>query len=164
MTRPHQEGQAVSPLASNRAFAICLAVLLAALLVYLLTSPETFRELRDGFYLGIIPVLTVAGMLVCAITMVFDGKRGEPFHASDDYRLTLPIVGLAIGALLSIYVFYRAILFIGFPLASLLYLAGLMFALGVRAPAVIAIASASMTALVYAAFSLLGFALPVWPF
>ncbi len=61
MSAPETPPPKFGPWRSNRTAAIGLAVLLVPLLIYLIVDPATFRKLRDGFYLGIIPLLTVSG-------------------------------------------------------------------------------------------------------
>lgn len=146
---------------TNRAAAICLSIVLAILFGYLLFQPETFQELRDGFLLGIIPLVTVGGMLACSISMIFDRKSGEPFHAgAGEYRLSWSIVALVVAVLTSVYVYYRLVLALGYTLSTLFYLPALMFLLGIRTPRVLALATFVITAFVFSAFAILGFDLP----
>lgn len=149
---------------TNRVAAVGFLVLLLPLMTYLLFDPDTFRKLRDGFYLGIIPLLTVSGILACSVSLMFDQYRKDPFHKADyENRPTWFRVLLAVGALVSMYVYYHLMLSIGFPVATVAYVAALMMVMGVRNASVIAATAIFVTGFVIVVFTLLGFSLPLLP-
>lgn len=146
---------------TNSFAALCLTIFLFGLLIYLLLLPETFHRLRDGFLLGILPVFTVSLMLVCSVSIIFDRKRNEPFHAAaHDYRLNWIMFGLVIAALASIYLYYILMLAAGYLLATLLYLPALMYAMGIRSLKPLIAGTVAITIFVFVIFLLLGFHLP----
>lgn len=164
MKAPQANASSARRWRTNRVAALGFSVVLLPLLIYLLADPATFQRLRDGFFLGIIPLLTVLGMLASAISMMFDRRRTEPFHTTcDEERPTWFRLFLAIAALVSMYVYYRLMLLIGFPVATLLYVVALMMTMGARNPVILAGTAVFVTAFVLFVFTLLGFDLPLVP-
>ncbi len=70
---------------------------------------------------------------------------------------------LALGALVAMYGYYRLMLLIGFPVATVLFVMGLMWVLGVRNLAVLGVTALVVTGFVLLTFALLGFDLPLLP-
>lgn len=143
---------------SNQGIAVCLTVLVLALLVYLLSSDWVYQELRDGFWLGFFPVAAVIAMLTSTIMMIFDRHR----HVIDeDVARAGWLDGLVIGAVVvACFVYFQLAWNFDFLLVSPVFLTVGIYILGAR-PIRLVIASALvMTAVVYVLFRLIGIELP----
>ena len=149
-------------LRSNQGAAAVMLVGLTALLGWLLASPSSFRQMRDGFPIGFFPILSILLMIACCVVMLFDARRSEPFREASqlggvvDFRAVI----YAIGALGAIYLYFHGVLVIGYPILTPFFLFALTHLLGLR-PLWLNIATALViTAFVYVAFLVLGIRLP----
>ena len=161
---------------TNRGVALWLAVGCVLLLAYLLAQDWVYQEQRDGFWLGFFSVVGVVAMLACAVSLVFDRRRGEttPEMATVTLRQALrALAGLAIMGVFFILAWddqfsqpwLRALLDV-IPLTGefMLWAAGFlalgMYLLGVR-PFASAIVSGVVTSvIIYGLFRLIGISLP----
>lgn len=162
MNHPKKVGKARSWVQTNKGVGVVLTAILAGLLVYLLQSPWVYREQRDGFLLGFIPLLSIVLMLACSLLMIFDSHKREIVEETSEAKLSLSWRTLlsGIAAVLVSYVYFQVSLIIGFLAATPLFLFLLMYVFGARPWKLVLIFAISTTVLIYLAFRLLGVELP----
>lgn len=87
---------------SNQAIGLYLLLMFGALFAYIWMQPWAHRVMRDGFLLGMMPMLGIGLMSICALAMVFDPMRREQpeglqgIRASDAWLPIVMLVGVAV--------------------------------------------------------------------
>ena len=143
---------------SNQAIGLYLLLIIGALFGYIWLQPWTHRVMRDGFLLGMMPMLGVGLMLLCAAAMLFDPLRREQPEGLQDARLSdawVPLVMLA-----GIALCFWAMSWLGFILAAPPFLLAFMLWFGLRPLRMALILAVVMPAVVFAFFTMLGVRLP----
>jgi hypothetical protein len=143
---------------SNRAIGVYLLILTGLLFFYIWNQDWTHRVTRDRFLLGMMPMIGVAFMILCAAGMIFDPLRREVPDTLEDARLSdlwLPPLMLA-GVALCFWAMTR----LGFLLATPPFLLAFMLWFGLRPFRLAAILSVAVPIVTYALFTLLGVRLP----
>ena len=143
---------------TNRGVACCIAAVAVALLVNLSLSEWTYRELRDGFRLGFFTVVAVLAILICAVTMMVDGR----WHESDEELAQSRWIDWAIaaGAMATCYVYFELAWRIDFLLVTPVFMTGGIYVLGIRPLRSAIVASLVITVVVYGLFRVIGIELP----
>jgi hypothetical protein len=143
---------------SNRAIGTLLLILTGLLLVYIWNQDWTHRVTRDRFLLGMMPLIGVGFMMLCAAGMIFDPLRHEVPETLQEARLSdlwLPPLMLA-GVALCFWAMTR----LGFLLATPPFLLGFMLWFGLRPARLAAILAVAVPAATWALFTALGVRLP----
>lgn len=143
---------------SNRAIGLYLTIVFVALAAYLLLQPWTHRVMRDGFLLGMMPMIGVGLMLLCAIGLMIDPLRRDvpeglqALHRNDAW---LPLV-----MLLGVAGCFWAMQRLGFLLATPPFLFVCMLWFGLRPARLAALLAMAVPAVVFGFFTALGVRLP----
>ena len=143
---------------SNRAIGVYLLILTGLLFLYIWNQDWTHRITRDRFLLGMMPMIGVGFMILCAVGMIFDPLRREVPEALEDARLSdvwLPPLMLA-GVALCFWAMTR----LGFLLATPPFLLAFMLWFGLRPVRLAAILAVAVPIVTWALFTLLGVRLP----
>ena len=143
---------------SNQAIGLYLLLIIGALFTYIWLQPWTHRVMRDGFLLGMMPMMGVGLMMLCAAAMVFDPLRREQPETLQDARISdawLPVIMLA-----GIAICFWAMSRLGFILAAPPFLLAFMLWFGLRPVRMAIILAVIVPAVVFAFFTLLGVRLP----
>lgn len=143
---------------SNQAIGLYLLVIIGALFAYIWWQPWAHRVMRDGFLLGMMPMMGVGLMLLCAAAMLVDPLRREIPETLHDARASdswLPVVMLG-GIALCFWAMSR----LGFVLAAPPFLLVFMLWFGLRPVRLAIILAVVVPAVVYTFFTLLGVRLP----
>ena len=143
---------------TNQGIGILLASVVALLFLYLWQQDWFHREQRDGITLGFFPALGLVAMLMASMALAVDKWRHVEAEEMADvgWRDLVWALLFCLAAL----VMYRLMEPLGLPLASALFLAGMIYLLGLR-PWYLAPALAVVIALIIlAVFMLLGIRLP----
>lgn len=147
---------------TNQALGTILTLLMLGLVFYVLLSPWMFREQRDGFLLGFVPLFAALLMLLLAATMIVDGRRRNDAREGSEATIAVTrpalLYGLSVLGVTALYAF--TLLGLGFLLATPLFVFLGAYALGSRPWALVLIFSALLTGLVYLMFTSLGTVLP----
>lgn len=143
---------------SNQAIGLYLLLMFGALFAYIWMQPWAHRVMRDGFLLGMMPMLGIGLMSICALAMVFDPMRREQpeglqgIRASDAWLPIVMLVGVA--------VCFWAMSWLGFILAASPFLLVFMLWFGFRPVRLAFILAVVVPVIVFAFFTLLGVRLP----
>ena len=143
---------------SNQALGLYILLIAGGLFLYIWAQPWTHRIMRDGFPLGLMPLIGVGFMLLCGLGMLLDPLRREVPDTLRDVGWgdvwVPPVMLLATAAC------FWAMARLGFVLAAPPFLLALMLWFGVR-PWRLAIGlSVAVPVTVFAFFTLLGVRLP----
>lgn len=143
---------------SNQAIGVYVLLLGGLLFAYIWLQPWTHRVMRDGFPLGLMPLIGVGAIMLCGLGMVVDPLRREvPETLRDASRsdVWLPPVMLA-----GIALCFWAMTWAGFVVAAVPFLFAFMLWFGLRPVRMAAILAVVVPAAVYAFFTALGVRLP----
>ncbi|MEK9723673.1 MAG: tripartite tricarboxylate transporter TctB family protein [Rhodospirillaceae bacterium] len=145
-------------LRTNQGVGVCIAAVITALIVYLLTQDWVYTELRDGFHLGTFTVASAVVMLACAVGMTIDGHRAD---SEDDMRKMQwrDWLVVAVG-LIGCFAYFQLAWNIDFLLITPFFLCAAMYVLGVRPLRTAIIAAVVTTVTIFFLFHLLGIDLP----
>jgi hypothetical protein len=152
-TEPKARG--IEAWASNTSVGIGWAIVSAALLALLLSTPATFEVLRDGFRLGTVGLIGAGLMLISSIWITVGSFREDTNHEFHQL-LTARAFGYVALILLSLAVFGYVLTILGLAPAIALYSGALYFAFGVRRPLLLAICIVVTTVFITAIFAGLG--------
>lgn len=143
---------------SNQAIGLYLVLIIGALFAYIWFQPWTHRIMRDGFRLGMMPMIGLGLMMICAAAMLADPLRRETPDALQDARLSdawLPVIMLG-----GIAVCFWAMSWLGFVLAAPPFLLAFMLWFGLRPVRLAVILAVVVPVVVFGFFTLLGVRLP----
>ncbi len=143
---------------TNQAIGLYVLLLAGGLFVYLWAQPWTHRVMRDGFLLGLMPLIGVGFMLLCGLGMLFDPLRREVPETLADARLG--DVWLPPMMLVGVGLCFWAMSWLGFVLAAPVFLLAFMLWFGFRPVRLAVILSVAVPVVVFAFFTALGVRLP----
>lgn len=145
-------------LSTNQGVGVLLTLLLVLLLVYLWQQPWVHRMMRDGFTLGFFPLLGAASMLLFAVLLIIDPLRREVPEDMEEGHWTDILTALAL--LAGIFGYFQLTLWLGFVLATPIFLMLLMLILGARPVSMVLMLSLVIPVVIYLLFGLLGIHMP----
>lgn len=155
----------VAWLQTNQGAAAVLLLCFVGFLIYVAMQPETFRRLRDGFYLGFVPVASLLIMIICSLFIVFDKFRSEKYFEYDNKNLSISkLIFYAFIYIIFVLCYFVAFLYVGYVISTLFFMILTMLLLGIRSFSVIFWTTALTLVAVYAIFHVLNFSLPAGPF
>ena len=143
---------------SNQALGLYILLIAGGLFLYIWAQPWTHRVMRDGFLLGLMPLIGVGFMAVCGLGMLFDPLRREVPDTLEGVGwgdVWVPPVML-LGTGLCFWAMAR----VGFVLAAPPFLLAAMLWFGVRPVWRAALMAVVVPAVVFAFFTMLGVRLP----
>jgi len=143
---------------SNQAIGVYLLVFAGGLFAYLWFQPWTHRVMRDGFQLGLMPLIGVGFIALCGAGMIIDPLRREVPDTLAEAGLAdlwVPPVML-LGTALCFWAMGR----VGFLLAAPPFLLAFMLWFGVRSWRMALVLSVTVPIGVFAFFTTLGVRLP----
>jgi hypothetical protein len=143
---------------NNRAIGVYLLILTGLLFLYIWNQPWTHRVTRDRFLLGMMPMIGVGFMMLCAAGMILDPLRREVPQTLRDARVSdvwLPPLMLG-GIALCFWAMTR----LGFLLAAAPFLLVFMLWFGLRPVRLAAVLAVAVPIGTWALFTLLGVRLP----
>lgn len=143
---------------SNQAIGVYVVALAGLLFAYLWVQPWTHRVMRDGFLLGLMPLIGVGAMMLCGLGMIVDPLRREvPETLREAGR---PDVWLPPVMLAGIALCFWAMTQVGFVIAAIPFLLAFMLWFGLQPLRMAVILAVLVPAAVYAFFTALGVRLP----
>ena len=146
---------------TNQGVGVIMAVLFSALLIYIQTSPWSHRKLRDGFSLGFFPSLAVGLLIVLSLILIFDSRRKQISDRLEN--LTFRYFLSTLLAVIFCFLYFKAMLAIGFVITTPVFLLLSIYALGIKSRRTLLTASFLITVIVYAIFYVMGIKLPPVP-
>lgn len=148
-------------LQTNRGIGMLLGAIFIGLMVYIILGTDSFRVLRDGFYLGTFPMIGAALCIILCGIMLVDRFRNRGVEELEN----LSPKGLAFvcGAVVAGFIFIQLIRYTGFGVAGVVYLTALLYVGGVRPPYHALFVACCMTAGVYLLFFVVGIPLQLVP-
>lgn len=143
---------------TNQGVAACVALVALGLGAHLLASDWAFQRLRDGFYLGAFTLMANFAVLLCALSIMLDGRRRD---VEDDMAITVwSDWAIAAGILAACLVYFHLAWAVDFLLVTAPAMAAATYGLGVRPLRSALLAGLVITAGVYGLFRLIGIPLP----
>ena len=143
---------------SNQALGLYILLIAGGLFLYIWAQPWTHRIMRDGFPLGLMPLIGLGFMAICGLGMLLDPLRREVPDTLQDVGWgdvwVPPVMLLATAAC------FWAMARLGFVLAAPPFLLVLMLWFGVRPLRLAILLSVAVPVTVFAFFTLLGVRLP----
>jgi hypothetical protein len=143
---------------SNQALGLYILLIAGGLFLYIWAQPWTHRVMRDGFLLGLMPLIGVGFMGLCGLGMLLDPLRREIPETLEDIGWNDVWVppAMLIGTGLCFWAMTR----VGFVLAAPPFLLAAMLWFGVRPLRLAVILSVAVPVAVFAFFTTLGVRLP----
>ena len=138
--------------------AVCLTILVGALLAYLLSSDWVYEKLRDGFRLGLFTIISGITMLICSVAMIFDRQRHDTDKEMESQTWKDWVVVLV--ACIASFVYFKLAWNFDFLIVSPFFLCAAMYIFGVRPLRSAITISLIMTVSIYIVFRLIGISLP----
>lgn len=145
-------------LRSNQAIGVYILLIAGGLFLYIWAQPWTHRIMRDGFMLGVMPLMGVGFMAICGLGMLIDPMRREVPETLEDIGwgdVLVPPVMLLATALC-----FWAMSYVGFVLASVPFLLAMMVWFGVRRIGLLVTLAVAVPVAVFLFFTMLGVRLP----
>jgi len=145
-------------LRTNQAIGLYILLIAGGLFAYIWFQPWAHRVMRDGFLLGLMPMIGVGFMALCGLGMLIDPLRREVPETLQDVGwgdVWVPPV-LLLGVALCFWLMSR----IGFVLAASPFLLVFMLWFGFRPVRLAVILSVVVPLVVFAFFTMLGVRLP----
>ncbi|MEX2643296.1 MAG: tripartite tricarboxylate transporter TctB family protein [Acetobacterales bacterium] len=161
MTDRNQSDRELPLYRTNRGVGLLVGGIFVLLLLYIMLGADSFRVLRDGFYLGTFPMIGAGACIICSAVMVFDRFRNREIEELGDLTgkgLVFVTASVAAG-----FIFIQLIHYIGFGAAGVVYLSTMLFVSGVRPVRNALMFAVGMTFGVYALFTIVGVPLALVP-
>jgi len=143
---------------SNQAIGLYILLIAGGLFLYIWGQPWTHRIMRDGFMLGLMPLMGLGFMAICGLGMLVDPMRREVPDTLEQIGwgdVFVPPVMLLVTALC-----FWAMSHLGFVLAAVPFLVAMMLWFGMRQIRLTLVLSVAVPVVVFAFFTLLGVRLP----
>ena len=158
---PSQAPQTASWWKTNQGAGAVMTFLFALLLLHVIFFTDAFRPLRDGFLLGLFPMMTAAMCVAFAALMLVDRLRKKVI--AEYARLDWKFVGFVVGAIAWSGVFFWFLIKIGFVVTAPIFMFGLIYSLGLRPARTAFLAGLAISTTVFAIFWIIGARLPIGP-
>lgn len=143
---------------SNQALGLYILLIAGGLFLYIWGQPWAHRVMRDGFLLGLMPLIGVGFMAVCGLGMLVDPLRREVPETLQEVGWgdvwVPPVMLLGTG------ICFWAMSRLGFVLAAPPFLLAFMLWFGVRPLRLALMLSVAVPVVVFAFFTALGVRLP----
>lgn len=154
-------GENVNWWKTNQGIAVVLTALFIALLGYIVSQPDTFTPLRDGFQVGFFPMASTGLCILFSLVMLVDHLRKEemPDYALLDWKF----FGFVIIAIAWAGVFFWLLVQVGYVITTPFYLFGLIYALGLRPAMSAFLAAVVISGIILAIFWIIGAPMPLGP-
>ena len=143
---------------SNQGIGAMMTLLFTALLIYIQMSPWAHRKLRDGFTLGFFPAAAVILLLIFSLVLIFDSRRKQIPDRLEN--LNFKYFSFTVLAVIFWFLYFKAMLAIGFLITTPFFLLLNIYALGIKSLRSLLTASFLITGIVYAIFYVMGIKLP----
>ena len=143
---------------SNQGIGVMMTLLFSALLIYIQLSPWAHRKLRDGFTLGFFPAAAVILLLIFSLVLIFDSRRKQIPDRLEN--LNFKYFSFTVLAVIFWFLYFKAMLAIGFLITTPFFLLLNIYALGIKSLRSLLTASFLITGIVYAIFYAMGIKLP----
>ncbi len=143
---------------SNQGIGAMMTLLFTALLIYIQMSPWAHRKLRDGFALGFFPAMAVVLLLIFSLFLIFDSRRKQIPDRLEN--LNFKYFLFTVLAVIFSFLYFKAMLAIGFLITTPFFLLLSMYALGIKSLRSLLTTSILITVIVYAIFRIMGIQLP----
>ena len=143
---------------SNQGIGAMMTLLFTALLIYIQMSPWAHRKLRDGFTLGFFPAAAVILLLIFSLVLIFDSRRKQIPDRLEN--LNFKYFSFTVLAVIFWFLYFKAMLAIGFLITTPFFLLLNIYALGIKSLRSLLTASFLITGIVYAIFYAMGIKLP----
>jgi hypothetical protein len=143
---------------SNQGIGVIMALLFSALLIYIQMSPWAHRKLRDGFTLGFFPSVAVILLITLSIILIFDSRRKQIPDRLEN--LTFKYFSFTVLAVIFCFLYFKAMLAIGFLITTPFFLLLSIYVLGIKSLRSLLTAAILITVIVYAIFRIMGIQLP----
>ena len=143
---------------TNQGVGVVITALIVVLLIYLSQQEWVFQRLRDGFQLGFFTVVSAFTMLLCSVTMVFDGfknKTDKEMSAMNRLDFIMPAVVVVV-----CYVYFLLAWRYDFLLVTPIFLAAGIYSFGIRPLRTVIIGGIVITLTIFGLFRLIGIYLP----
>lgn len=146
---------------SNRAVGIILTVLIGAFLARTLFFDWVYREMSDGFTLGVFPVAGLLAMMACTLGLILDSRH----HGVEDSLrgITWKSWGYCVLLVVGCYAYFLLWEPVGFLPISAVLLCILIYLLGARPRSSAVLAGVVVWLGMYGIFRALGVELPAGP-
>ncbi len=144
---------------SNQALGLYILLIVGGLFAYVWMQPWAHRTMRDGFLLGLMPMLGLGFMALCGLGMLLDPLRRDVPETLRDVGWSdvwVPPVML-LGTALCFWAMAR----LGFVLAGPPFLLAFMLWFGFRPVWLAAVLAVAVPLAVFVFFTLLGVRLPL---
>ncbi len=148
-------------LRTNRGVGVILSAVAGALLLYVIVGTDSFRVLRDGFYLGTFPMIGAGACLVLSLVLLVDRFKNQEVEEMED--LTKSGLLFVVGAVIAGVIFIQLVRFTGFGVAGTVYLGTMLSIAGVRPIRNAILYGFGMTAGVFLLFTIVGINLDLIP-
>ena len=147
---------------SNQSIGAIMTFLFSALLIGILMTPWAHRKMRDGFLLGFFPALAILLLIIFSLILIFDSRRKQVPERLEN--LTFKYFSFTALAIIFCFIYFKAMIGVGFLIATPFFLLISMYALGIKSLQSLITVSILISVIVYTIFRIMGIQLPPTPF
>ena len=146
---------------SNQGAGLLSAGFFTLILLYLFLFTDYDRELRDGFLLGMFPMMATCMCIFVSLVMCCDSFRSQT--ESSLAALDLKFFFFVIGVIAWSGLFFWCLVKVGFVISAPFYMLGLTYAMGLRPLKSAFITSIGICAAVFVVFAVINAPMPLGP-